>query len=318
MKARDFDNLLDLAADIMGGSARSELAELRRYSRGSALAGNAMAQLLGATRGRLGGLLNQLSAIVSGESRGRNLNPRQLDVAKKLLQEAGYDIFPKTRRRGDMIQPPPLPDDPRTARRQGGNVAAPPIMAPPVAPSLEGRDFGGRGVPALPRPGEELPYGEETLAPSSSNVYSFSFMGESRTSGSLYVTFKATASKGQSRPNAAGPTYAYFDVPVSVYTGMRRAASKGEYVWDALRIRGTVYGHQYQYRLVSAELRPNKGGTSLEQYIPRKATQKGFKTRSLAAVGKGKRGFRQSSLPEQSFRSRSPGRTGLTGLQGMG
>lgn len=55
----------------------------------------------------------------------------------------------------------------------------------------------------------------------------------------LYVTFKD------------GSLYAYYDVPIDVARQLYHASSYGKAVWDLLRQRGTVYGHQYTYALVS-------------------------------------------------------------------
>ena len=281
---RDLDALLGQLASFVPGSARQELLDLRKYARGAGSAGSGLLRMLGLTRGRAGGLLNQIIGIVSGNTRGLQYSPRQVEAAKQLLRDAGYDLNLRTGGRGGMIQPPPLP-----GRLVPGSITPPPL--PALQPSLEpGRDFGGRGVPQLARPGEASPYGEEVLAPESSNVFSFSFMGESRTTGILYVTFKTVGPHGQ-RPNSAGAVYAYYSVPASLYRSLRNAyASKGKWIWDHLRIRGTVWGHQFTYRLVSADIRISAAGA--EAYIPRKATRAGFKKRAaLPVLGQGRQGI---------------------------
>lgn len=140
---------------------------------------------------------------------------------------------------------------------------------------------------------------------SSSNVFSYYWQPESKYSGILYVTFLAKAvGKGQPR-QGPGPTYAYFGVTVQKYAAFRRQAgeSAGSAVWDHLRVRGTIFGHQVQYRLISVT----------GNYVPRKATAKGFKTRYLKPVGRPRevnarlgpnasleqRGFQRSTLPSQ-------------------
>ena len=100
--------------------------------------------------------------------------------------------------------------------------------------------MGGQGAP--PRPGDESPFGQETLTPQSSNVFSYSYQPRTST---LYVTFKANAlnpdsvreGKGRKggmrqlhgtlgstvrgKTNERGPMYAYFDVPARKYQLMR-------------------------------------------------------------------------------------------------
>lgn len=158
---------------------------------------------------------------------------------------------------------------------------------------------------------------QEQFATSSSNVYSFSYTPESRTRGILYVTFrhgkpthyvsqvnKTTGKKYRMgvKPFVRGPMYAYFDVPQAVYTRLKSASSVGETIWDDLRIRGSVYGHQYRYTLVAGA----KTGPAFDDvYVPRKATQRGFAKRSVRLTGR--RQFVASNLaPERrEFRGTS-------------
>jgi len=142
---------------------------------------------------------------------------------------------------------------------------------------------------------------------SSSNVFSYYWQPESKYSGILYVTFLARAvGKGQPR-QGPGPTYAYFGVTMQKFAAFRRQAgeSAGSAVWDHLRVRGTIFGHQVQYRLISVT----------GNYVPRKATAKGFKTRYLKPVGRPRavnarlgpnatleqRGFQRSTLAPREF-----------------
>jgi hypothetical protein len=90
--------------------------------------------------------------------------------------------------------------------------------------------------------------------------------------GTLIVTFKYwDPSTGSVRPDAPGATYAYSNVTESKYNSFRTSSSAGDAVWDYLRVRGTISGHQHNYRLISAS----------GEYIPRKATANGFKKRTL-------------------------------------
>jgi len=107
---------------------------------------------------------------------------------------------------------------------------------------------------------------------SSSNVWGYYFELEgSQHSGLLYVTFLAESTPGGKRPQSPGSTYVYFDVPTKKYHEFARASdsSAGKAVWDYLRVRGTVWQHQHRYRFIQ-----NQG-----EYIPRKATKTGFRTR---------------------------------------
>jgi len=197
---------------------------------------------------------------------------------------------------------------------------------PPAMPEEQATD-------AIMLPEEEGPtsrndmiqaFENEIRTPGSSNVYGFSFQRESRTRGILYVTYQAPILRGSritkgpkhgipgaisgSRGAYArggsgkpGAMYGYYNVPVSVYQGMKNAASAGKFVWDKLRVRGTIEGHQYQYNLVDAATIVQNDVTG--EYIPRKATKRGFVKRSLAIPGTGKRAYWESTLPAQNFRS---------------
>jgi hypothetical protein len=123
----------------------------------------------------------------------------------------------------------------------------------------------------------------------SSNVYSFVFQRQSKTMGVLYVTFLAWA-PGIGERSGPGPTYAYYDVPVAKYQQFRKAAksSAGAAVWDYLRVRGSHWQHQHQYRIVGATLIQETG----EFYLPRKAVEKGYKRRIMAL---------RSTLPPKEF-----------------
>lgn len=210
-------------------------------------------------------------------------------------------------------QPPPFPP-------RGGSAAAPDPSA------SEASQWSIRRAP--PRPGEPSPYGQEILVQGSSNVYSYSYDARSST---LFVTYLAhtinpagvrrgrvrrgrgTSAEqllgargktvGQGR-GGRGSRYAYFDVPARVFERMRQASSKGKFVWDELRIRGTVFGHKYRYALDQGQV--TIGGGVSGTYIPRRATPKGFRSRSVATVGTGRRSFQTSTLPQQDgFRTRS-------------
>jgi hypothetical protein len=142
----------------------------------------------------------------------------------------------------------------------------------------------------------------EIMTPGSSNVYSFfwvpdSPMGRSAagsTNGTLFVTFKMwhpgmskkRGGKGGERPNSAGPTYAYSNVPLRKYQTFEQEAegSAGGAVWDYLRVRGTKYGHQHPYRLSAGVTVPGGG-----EYVPRKAVAAGLRKRTLVNPRTGQR-----------------------------
>lgn len=97
----------------------------------------------------------------------------------------------------------------------------------------------------------------------SSNVHSIGFMmaAGSPQIGTLLVRFLQP--RGESK--VAGPLYEYYNVRTELFQRFRRAASKGRFVWDNLRIRGTLSGHRYDYKLAGISY----------GHVPRKATLTG-------------------------------------------
>jgi hypothetical protein len=225
---------------------------------------------------RLGGLAKKLLSVlgVIWKASGGKKQVRDLLGGGKVAEEALESLF-------------------GPAADQGSG-------APPARPIPLGSTAGGP------------PMGQLHRTPGSSNVWGFSFVPDSsRRAGTLYVTFLRSAFHKLHRPsgskvqvhgtkgkthagklNQPGAQYAYFSVPTTLYRRFLTANSAGRFVWDELRIRGTIYGHQYRYQLVAGVIDTETGGL----YVPRKATRKGFQKRALAVDGKGKRGFITSSL----------------------
>ena len=114
-----------------------------------------------------------------------------------------------------------------------------------------------------------------TLTPQSSNVYAFAYDYDH---GLLYVVFKQAGERGQ-KVNQPGAMYSYGSaarpIPVRLYQKLLTTSSKGKFVWDHLRIRGTIWGHQYVYSFVS----PGPSG-----YVARKATRRGLRVRTVPVV----------------------------------
>lgn len=260
-----------------------------------------------------------------------------LSQAGKALSDLGRSILSRPRAFALAPSPTLRPRTPSPPSRR-------PPSSPPAAPDPEPDEFGDLPPvepprrPTAPGPDPEPQDQQrlreadeaETLTPQSSNVYAFRY---ERATSTLFVSFKApnfTAGEGANRfhkgrlsryqaiggqheggarRNERGPTYAYFDVPIRVFVRMKNAASKGRFVWDELRVRGTLWGHQYRYSLVKSEATVMADGQAVP-YIPRRATPAGFRTRSLADQGRGVRGFRTSTLEERLFSTRTRGAVG--------
>ena len=134
----------------------------------------------------------------------------------------------------------------------------------------------------------------EMIPVESSNVHSIGFIWntDDPMKGTLKVRFLHSAKGGNKK--GPGPLYHYDGVHPDVFDAFIRANSKGGFVWDRLRIRGTVTGHRFHYEL--------KGITN--GYVPRKATRIGkneyFVGRSAKFRNKnGEVREFSSSLPDQ-------------------
>ncbi|MFG0261019.1 MAG: hypothetical protein ACF788_01315 [Novipirellula sp. JB048] len=210
---------------------------------------------------------------------------------------------PPRPRPGKPYPPPPPTDRPR---RPG---AAPPRYPPPPPTVPPGPFDDGEEFDDIQLLGRDAGYHADDFAAvmdsmrrtlGSSNVWGYFFERESRRTGIMYVTFlRDVNGKKTDQP---GPTYAYYDVSVTKANEFQRmaATSAGSAVWDYFRIRGTVYGHQHQYRLVHAS----------GEYVPRKATPQGWKARAVPNLGVGRRGFRRNTLSPRTFGNGGPNRGG--------
>ena len=178
---------------------------------------------------------------------------------------------------------------------------------------------------------DQMQSGEQTAprfsplkrTPQSSNVYSFQF---DYLTGTLYVRYQAPninplavtnyTSQGGMKAMAgdlgktvmgksgkAGALYAYYNVPIKTYRRIERAGSAGKAVWNDLRERGSAYGHQFKYGLVESTMVPGEKG-EMAHYVPRKATASGFRSRSVARPGLGRRQYVSSTLPQRMYPNR--------------
>lgn len=160
----------------------------------------------------------------------------------------------------------------------------------------------GFGIPSGGYPANDPVMTGEMIRVSSSNVHSIGFRWNtaSPTKGTLLVRY--LESEPHSQAKKAGATYAYHDVHPQVFKAFESAASKGKFVWDRLRIRGTVAGKQYDYRLI---------GLGSSGHVPRQAAQFGknqyFLRRQVqAANGQSMR----SRLPDERVGRARPQRPG--------
>jgi len=136
----------------------------------------------------------------------------------------------------------------------------------------------------------------------SSNVYAigYEFNFQQPLKGKLIVRYKQKDRRG-GPGNVGGPTYEYKAVHPDWFPELANAGSKGRWVWDQLRIRGTVAGHQYEYNLTRAA----------QGYLPRRAmvrdgVQRFVRRQRTAIHDDGRREILRSPLPNQVIGRYSP------------
>ena len=242
----------------------SLVADVERYARGSGTFGGAGFEALYKALGPLGGLVRSLMGIAGSRRTGLS---RELDSAISLLRSFGFEVLPpggRGRKRGTAaakkfledlgytVAKPPQEQDAMRQRLGQIGVDAPASRPLPKRVSI---DTGG-AKPKRVATDDPLVTGEQILVERSTNVYGFSY---DLANGTLYIQF--LGGRGDQR-KGPGATYAYSSVPPAIFQRMRRAASKGNFIWDHIRVRGTVTGHRFDYRLHDIA-----GG-----YVPRKAT----------------------------------------------
>lgn len=300
------------------------LTELRDNRRNADRMFNAM---LAETRGDRAKLRDRLAAESRRLLGSRDEASQSLGVL--LLNAAGYEI--KQSATGKLIAEHRSTNDRGDVVNQ--NDRRPQFVNPGRGPGDPDPDGWSRGMQGQRR-GERK--NERIFTPDSSNVHSFTWDAPGNPGasmeviGTLYITFKAPtlngdnviARKNQSgwkelrgragktitgKSGNAGVTYAYYRVPRVVFERMKRAASKGKFVWNNIRVKGTIYGHRYQYGVVQGAVMEHNGEQM--EYVPRKATQDGFRRRAVADITQrgGRRGFVTSTLPEKTYLRRSGG-----------
>lgn len=250
--------LRELARSDAGRLAR----DLERYARRGSLGRKIVSQVLGAL-GPAGQFLEALSGIAGPQ--GRASRARSFEAAAKLLQSFGYEILPP----GNAPQNPEDLERSLEAARafletHGRGVPIPQPAQPVMQPEAEPAEIEGRStVDVVMSTGLRRQFAKnhpivtgKFVTCQSSNVHSYAY---NVNTWELFVRFLGGDGEHRAGP---GPIYQYSHVPPELFLTLLNAGSKGGWVWDHLRIRGTVSGHQFDYRLVGI----------VGSYVPRKAT----------------------------------------------
>lgn len=236
-------------------------------------------------------LLEQVKKLAQAATSGGSTNPSTVRQARGLLQSLGSP-------RRDSVHPHPLPGWQQRARPQRPEARPEPARVEPArAPERESI----LGVDQFTR---DLIMGR-MYDVTSSNVHSIGMRIDEPSSrtGQLFIRFLGGDSQNRA---GLGSMYEYRDVPVDLFREFLSAASKGTFVWDHIRVRGTVSGHRFSYELVGitegyvprqAAIRRGQQG---EWYLRRTFTSMEFKNGKMVPVKI------TSRLPEQRVHLRGP------------
>lgn len=203
--------------------------------------------------------------------------------AKELLEELGYEVIApgesRQQERPSQLDEGPLPPVPLD---QAGRFAT---------LEFDGRT---RRVPI----NDPIITGEMVRVEGSSNVHSIGIQVDPSGRGNrheLYVRFLDNRDGQRVGP---GPLYVYYGVPIEVWDAFMMARSKGTFIWDQIRIRGTVSGHRYQYDLKGI----SRG------YVPRRAKLIGNDEWFVKRTFKTQIQTRESQLDDELVRRGRPNR----------
>ncbi len=300
------DALRELRGTQFGQFAR----EVERYARGDAGMKKLLDQFLNEL-GPAGRLIKALTGVGASAGTGAG-SGSEIDKLIPVLQAFGYEVLspPSARRRGDPVTERGLAAAAEMLRSMGVEVPAPPERPAgrlPFGVPAYGEDGQERGRIHLPMAdgparqfgvGHPIVTGEMIPAMRSSNVHSYGYDIETAYLYVRYLGYSRGNRGPDGRPLRSGPgsLYRYSNVTPEEFLSIMAASSKGDWVWDNLRIRGTWSGHQKDYELVGVE-----GG-----YVPRKATvrrdlgsgqlQEVFVQRRVKAIGGG---WLISALPNE-------------------
>lgn len=240
---------------------------------------------------------------------------RRIREAIELLTAEGYAITPpQSPPRREISEPPP------------GFTSDPPEPGPAPFPLGSRKQRVSIGGSSRVYDENDPVFSGEMVDVDSSNVHSIGYLFDvnNPTKGTLMVRFLQSRGSGgqggKNRQKGPGPLYYYHGVHPNTFDAFLKAGSKGGFVWDRLRIRGTVSGHRVPY-----ELRGITNG-----YVPRKATRYGQKEYFLQRQMKmrstrtGSTRTFTSSLPDQFVQDlngggrsgRRPGPTGFVPRSG--
>jgi len=291
-----------LAREVTGLDFGKFVRQVERYAKG----GGAEQAIVGQLLKQWGPAGQLIKSLIGSGALGKGSLQRELDAATKLLESFGHLVIPPKgsptvgqMRQGaegliDYLETQGyevkkrIPQAPAEEEElpEGGKVL--PFGISPKTASGQPRqvvDLPGDDGTVRVRVDDPLVTGE-FISVDSSNVHSIAYDVENAL---LYVRYLAPAGPDEERTQP-GSLYQYRNISPLQFQQFQRASSKGRWVWDNLRIRGTVSGHRTSWALVGI----------MNGYVPRQATYMGggqeWYIRRKLYMGKGR--WAQSQLAD--------------------
>lgn len=185
--------------------------------------------------------------IVSPPKKGGG-KKEQVRAATDLLGKLGFDVQPRAGATGPHIPaagtihppgPKPLPGWAQRAHSTQAKPAKPEQEKQPPPRKTIDVDFGDGRTRRI-KLNDPILTGE-MIPVVSSNVHSIGFEINTHTPriGTLKIRFLQSHGAKAHGAKVPGATYEYYNVPTDLFRRFRTAASKGKWVWNNVRIRGT-------------------------------------------------------------------------------
>lgn len=196
---------------------------------------------LSTTRARAA-LIDTLASSISDVS-------KPFSIAANMIEQLAPTLFGGTAKTPEQAGGVRMPEAPTTRRVDPGKPETFHGMSLIDNNTVEIKTSNYRGRFKITDPeitGEMVPV-------TSSNVHSIGFqMNLKNPLASILLVRYLQGVRGNSQVKVAGPTYGYAGVHPKLFRQFTIANSYGKFVWDELRIRGTIAGAQYRYTLLQA------------------------------------------------------------------
>lgn len=214
------------------------VAQVQKYAKGAGAGGSRKQRQL----------KKVIKALSKGKSGTNDVDiQRQLQAAADLLRAFGYNVTPPTHTQVHTV-PNPNVQPKRSRQRKTLDLDLGDLKKKRI--KLTDPILSGEMIPVQ-----------------SSNVYAIGFVLDEDDykggkHGTLLIQFLAQGPNGTRQ--GPGSTYQYFGVPAQLFQKFRKASSKGRFVWDNIRVRGTVSQSRFTYELAGIT----------QGYVPRRAAHR--------------------------------------------